>query len=296
MSDTLRALLIGDVTIDCNRMETGSYNGPGGSIYFGGKTFLNLGDRLTIVSPYGRDFPREVLGQTEWIPAQSAFIKTLMFQNIYYGNGERQQSVEVVGQTSSFFQEYVTDDIFAKKDIIFVAPLIPDIETDVFHRMTSTSHGLKILLPQGMYRRVNPDGTISPIEWKDELAVMPRFDIVVFSEKDLLHWEQKAKLWSRKESIIVVTQAQRGCIVFEKGRGTHIPAFRVFEIVDSTGSGDIFAAAFAHAFLHSQNTGKSALFANACAGLALRFSPKGLQYTLEEIYSFARSQGRDLQL
>lgn len=289
-------LLIGDVTIDQNIIEHGTYEGPGGSLYFGGNIFLSLKDNVTILSPYGKDFPKNSIQNALWIPPVPGFDKTLIFRNSF-SSGGRVQSIANVPSSHSFFNTTIKELSEKTYDIVFVAPLLPTIESDnlvVICKLEKNS--LKVLLPQGMYRKVNPDMTISKQDWKQEKEVMRDFDIVVLSEKDMIHVEEHAQKGSSKKTAIIVTQAEKGCLIFSDGKKYHVPSFSVPEIIDSTGSGDIFAAAFSHAFKSTEDLVKSATFAHAVAGFSLRKRANQLQYTVNEIRDFAQRQGRSIYL
>ncbi|MBI2616943.1 hypothetical protein HYW55_02340 [Candidatus Gottesmanbacteria bacterium] len=290
-------LIVGDVTIDQNRIETGTYVGPGGPVYFGGKTFLNLGDQVTLIAPYGEDFPKETtLTGAQWIPQTPAFKKTLVFKNILERDGERRQFVEHVSDVSNFYQTYVNDTRLRNRDILIVAPLLPRIPFHTLQTITSGKKSLRVLLPQGMYRKVLTDQSISHGELQDEEKILRMFDVVILSERDSPTALSRALSWSLVGPLVVVTKAGQGCMFFQNGIRTHVPAFTVEEIVDSTGSGDIFAAAFAHTYAKFRSAKQAAIAGHAVAGLSLRFGANQLQYRLADLYAFAQRQGRNIRL
>ena len=73
-------------------------------------------------------------------------------------------------------------------------------------------------------------------------------------------------------------------------------AYQAGPITDSTGAGDIFAAAFGFAYLKSKNIDIAAEFANASAAMSLRFKSNQLKYSLKDISKFAHDQGRRINL
>lgn len=66
---------------------------------------------------------------------------------------------------------------------------------------------------------------------------------------------------------VVVTRGAAGCEAWEGDRHLHVPAFSV-PVVDTTGAGDAFHAAYIYALLQGWPLPRRLKFANAAAGLA----------------------------
>jgi ribokinase len=69
--------------------------------------------------------------------------------------------------------------------------------------------------------------------------------------------------------IAVVTLGAEGCLLLFRGKATRIPGHRV-EAIDTTGAGDVFHGAFAHAWLGRVEPVAAARFANAAAAMKCR--------------------------
>ncbi|MDA3865870.1 MAG: ribokinase [Salinivirgaceae bacterium] len=67
---------------------------------------------------------------------------------------------------------------------------------------------------------------------------------------------------------VIVTQGEKGCLVLNENGFSSVEAFRFQDIVDSTGAGDSFNAAFAVGMLEEKTIAEACRFANAAAGLA----------------------------
>lgn len=66
--------------------------------------------------------------------------------------------------------------------------------------------------------------------------------------------------------LVVVTLGEEGALVARQGREPEAVApARPARVVDSTGAGDLFAAAFVHAWLEGAGPVEAAAYANACA-------------------------------
>lgn len=287
----ITAAIFGNLTIDHNKTESGEYIGPGGSVYFAAKTFANLGAGSTIISSYGEDFPKEMLGRTSFIPKSPDMSKTLVFHNIVR-NSERIQTVENYGKLPE-----LTKDLLLGIDLLVVAPILPNIPAATIRLLTGYySQSWKLLLPQGFYRRITEGGKIKSVNWREAEQIVPFFDIIIASDKDFPRIEEFAALWSKNGPIVIITRAEKGCHIYQRGAKLHIPAFQADKIADSTGAGDVFAAAFISAYIPNRNLVAAATFAHAAACLSLRYLPNQLQYGYREIIDFGKEKEREINL
>lgn len=71
-------------------------------------------------------------------------------------------------------------------------------------------------------------------------------------------------------SVTVIKLGEKGCILKQNGSPSiHAPAFST-NVVDTTGAGDCFVAAFLHAQMSEYSLLQSAIFANACGALSIQ--------------------------
>lgn len=286
-------LILGNLVIDHNITESGKIISPGGSAFFIAKLLENLGEKTTVVSPYGRDFPREILKSTDFYPDLPTCPKTLIFRNEIQNNGGRKQFVENTGSGSFDLVGSLPSGLFNDKKIVFVAPLLRNLNASDLRKWKKQSlNSLFVFLPQGFFREVNVNGFVMPSEWKDPEGLIKLFDIIVVSDKDWKEMESLAATWSKSGRIVVVTREANGCWVYQNGSRSEFKAFKIDKIVDSTGAGDIFAGAFSLAFLKTGDIKGSAAFANAAAGISLRFYKTDIQYGYKEINKLGCLQGR----
>lgn len=86
--------------------------------------------------------------------------------------------------------------------------------------------------------------------------------------------------------VITVTLGASGCQCFTSQESVHIPGFKV-PVIDTTGAGDTFNAAFLHQWLRGVPLSETARFANGAAALAVtRSGPKGGVNAEEDIRQF----------
>ncbi len=125
------------------------------------------------------------------------------------------------------------------------------------------------LTPQGWMRRVDCEGRVHPQAWADADALLPQTSAVVVSLEDLAGDWARAEAWAAQTPLLVVTEGRRGGVLFEAGRRVAFRAFPVPE-VDTTGAGDIFAAAFFYAVAEGTSPARAATFAACVAGHSVR--------------------------
>lgn len=285
------ALLVGNLTIDHNISDKLKYDGPGGSVFYTAKILHNLGMSVDIISPYGKDFPSDATGGIRLYPPKPQTDRTLTFSNIYSSVGKRKQEVSSL-EGSDLAGHIMSFNPIKDYDILIVAPILPNIFADCISYLTGRySSSLKILLPQGFYRKINQNNKITEVEWAESEQSVKYFDIAVVSENDGKNIHQQAKNWS-KNAKSIVTRDYLGCSIYQKNKRNDYPAYDVDGIVDSTGAGDIFSAAFGFNYLKTKDIHASADFANAAAGLSLRYHANQLQYAYKDIIKFIANTKR----
>ena len=89
--------------------------------------------------------------------------------------------------------------------------------------------------------RTLAESTFQP--WHSADLILSRADAVVLSIEDAREDESLIEGLAAVARLMVVTRGPRGCTVYRNGRAADVAAPAVSE-VDSTGAGDIFAAAF----------------------------------------------------
>jgi len=90
--------------------------------------------------------------------------------------------------------------------------------------------------------------------------------------------------------VVVVKRGPRGSAAYVGGEAFSAGAFEV-EVVDTTGAGDVFDAAFAVASWRGLGWAEALTFANACAALKVSRRGAWASPTLAEVVEFLRSRG-----
>ncbi len=120
------------------------------------------------------------------------------------------------------------------------------------------------------------DGRIHIGDWSDKKRVLPLVDILKadLTEAHALTGEADApraaraltRLGARE---VLITDGQKGSLIYVDGVATPIPAFKPTRFVDATGCGDTYMAAYLVHRLNSDDTHAAGLFAAAAASLKL---------------------------
>lgn len=293
----VKVILIGDLTIDHNERNGESYRGPGGPVYFAANIFNNFGFTPIIVSSYGADYQKIWLENFVHFPPVPNYEKTIVFRNVYKNGNPRKQFVLNADSAKPVDLISLPSEIVKECKMVFMAPLLSHYKDEYFLKLKQEEEGkLKVLLPQGMFRSVNNDGMVKRVKWKNAQNIIKNFDIIVFSKEDTENPDSLGEYWSSLGPIVVVTKDREGCSIYSDKKRTDLKAFKVDRICDSTGAGDIFASGFAFCYSKTNNIRISGNFANAAAGLSLRFHSNRLKYKLEDVISFAKEQGVKLEL
>ncbi len=231
---------IGHVTWDAFP-DQGGVMTPGGAAAFATVTARRQGIDAGIVTVAGPDYPCEEVAPLE---ARSIVQSdtTTTFENRYDSEGVRHQ--RLIARAPEIEIADVPED-WRNPDILFVGPLTQELPPDCLHWFTPR---VSCVVPQGWCRQWD-----EPLPARVNLKPMPPvgmatgWDICVMSEQEAQH--DTLLDWLAVADHVAVTQGERGAIVYRRGdpRGMHIPAATHIQDAgaETTGAGDVFAAALA---------------------------------------------------
>ncbi|MCL4339149.1 PfkB family carbohydrate kinase [Patescibacteria group bacterium] len=286
-----KALILGNLTIDHNLTERGKTISPGGSAFFCARTLRNLNFPTAVVSPFGKDFDKSVLENISLYPQSPTSLETLIFRNVLLSDKKREQFVQNL-PSAGFDSIYgIPDSLFSEKKIVMVAPILNNLTYRQISKWKEISgNAYFVLLAQGFFRKVLSSGRVAKRKWIGEGKMVQMFDLIVVSEEDYEDIDEIAARWGRDGRISIVTRAEKGSTIYSEGKVKDTAAFKVYKSVDSTGAGDVFAAAYAFMYVRTRDEVYSAVFANAAAAMSLRFSAKELQYRYEDVIKFMKGR------
>lgn len=279
----MTAVIYGNITLDRNIYQGKSYFGPGGSAFFSAKTLNNLKLPNLIVSPYGSDFPQKWLSAINIYPAKPTFQNSLTFEN-YTKFDRRTQKVFNADSATNIPIVHLPKNILHDSNLLMLATVLNNISPDdiVSIRQYINKEAIIALIAQGLFRSIDSKGIIKKVNTNIE-KFLPYIDLVFASEEDCDNIFTKAKKWSRGGTDVIITQAQKGSMLYEKGMPQKFSGFKTNNLIDSTGAGDIFAAAFCYAKIKGKDNYFASKFANATASISFSFHSNNLKFSLEEI-------------
>ncbi|MEM2282491.1 MAG: carbohydrate kinase family protein [Candidatus Hadarchaeales archaeon] len=286
----LEFLVVGHVAIDVNVFPWGVVeNVLGGAPTYSGFFLAGLGKRVGILSKVGIDFTElfpPIFGKfgldTEGLIVAGE--RSTTFQNTYDEHGNRVQVCKhlapplTVGDIPSYYTGF---------EGVYISPLGQEVSPELLAELRKRARVL-MMDPQGLFRRIGADGRVR-LESFDRLADYLKYvDIAKVGKDELAAFPGKSPAQVAEElraagaSVAVVTQGEGGCIVSDGKEIRKFPALQV-EVRDHTGAGDVFGAAFLCRYVETHDVVQSAKFANAAAGLKIRYRGAVGFPSLEEI-------------
>jgi sugar/nucleoside kinase (ribokinase family) len=163
-------------------------------------------------------------------------------------------------QTTTFFNHYTGDQriqqICAVPDILAWEAVPPPWRSAGIVHLAPLAHELLAIPPrsvfpqaligltaQGWLRAWDPAGRITPQSWQPTTAALGQVDVIVVSEEDVGGAEDQVQQWAQAGPIVALTRGSAGVTVWHSGTRSDIAAYPI-TLVDPTGAGDIWAAAF----------------------------------------------------
>ncbi len=153
--------------------------------------------------------------------------------------------------------------------ILMVCPLLDELPLDCREWFAP---GFSCLLPQGWFRTVGDGGYIE-IREPPVRDIRGRWDVIVLSEHEARTCESLAP-WRRLCTQLVVTHGERGAQVHGE-QVVDIPAVPAVTVVDDTGAGDVWAAAYCVKYVETGDTATAGRYASACAATCIAGQGRG---------------------
>ena len=231
----------------------------GGTAAYAALSARALGLRVGIVTAAGKDAPLDALDGIPVVSIPSEHSTT--FENIQTPEGRKQVLHHRAGMLS-------LEDIPAawrSASIVHVGPIAQEFAPDLPGQVPASLIGVT---PQGWLRTWNDDGHVEPCAWKQAETVLPRVGAAVISSEDVGGDEEEIEFFAHHARILAVTEAAAGVRLYWHGDQRRFPAPKVRE-VDSTGAGDIFAAAFFIRLYTTRDPWEAARFATQFAAYSV---------------------------
>ncbi|HWR83949.1 MAG TPA: PfkB family carbohydrate kinase [Candidatus Deferrimicrobium sp.] len=238
-----------------------------------------LGERVRLVGAVGDDF-------------KSQFVRDLSRYGIHY---EVLPSNQTGGFSLNYYDDYGnrTLDLLGRADpieppdpawyadarAVLIGPILGEISFADIAEIRRRFQGLFFCDPQGLLRGADGAGRIYHERTNGIEEVLGRFDIVKPNElegeiltgincRDNPYEAARIiKSWGPK--VVIITLAELGSLVYDGHDFIDIPAYRV-DLVDATGSGDVYMAGFTFEYLKTVGDLRAAgCFASATSSIMI---------------------------
>jgi sugar/nucleoside kinase (ribokinase family) len=187
--------------------------------------------------------------------------QTTTFRNIEGKQGRRQK---IIAHGRSLSVDLLPAD-WCNADVVHLAPVADEIELELLDRIRPDS---LFMTPQGWLRGWDENGDVFKKSWQNIDDALAKARATVCSFEDLDNDRSAALEMAQKTPLLVVTRSEQGAMLFLDGEKHEIDGIDV-EAVDSTGSGDIFAAVFFFELTSGSSPHQAALRANYLAACSV---------------------------
>jgi sugar/nucleoside kinase (ribokinase family) len=270
-------LVIGHLT--CDQTDEGLK--LGGTAAYAGLTAQALGMRVGIVTAWGAEVSSAPLNG---IPVISFPTETsTTFTNIMTDEGR----VQYIRSVAPQIHLNIIPDAWRNAPIVHLGPVAQEVDPGLVRYFPSALIGLT---PQGWLRGWDEQGLVHPVEWPEATFVLQRTGATVISREDVGGDETRIEEMASSSRILAVTEADQGTRLYWNGDVRRFRPPQV-ELVDDTGAGDIFAAAFFYRLYTTRDPWEAARFATLLSafsvtrrGLESIPTPEEIQTCMVEVY------------
>ncbi len=206
----------------------------GGTASYSPLTAAAFGLKSGILSSYGIDIDLSALSGIEIYRKFSE--KTTTFENIDTASGRKQYLHQIAEPLSAMD----VPETLRSSRILHLAPVADEVDAEIVELFPDAFIGLT---PQGWMRSKKADGFVGYQNWNPSESLIEKADAVVISVEDVQGDEDLISDYASSFRVLAVTEGVEGARVYWHGDVRRLRAPKV-EVMDLTGAGDIFAAAF----------------------------------------------------
>jgi sugar/nucleoside kinase (ribokinase family) len=190
---------------------------------------------------------------------------TTTFRNTYDDAGRR---VQVIGGQARPIEAEDVPEAWRSARIAHLGPIAQEL-TFGLPRQLAPGRLLGVS-PQGWMRSWDAEGhvTHSAVPVPPALLQLPESSALVLSIEDLDYSPKLLSFYVNLARLTVVTRGVEPALIFNGGTQTEAPAVPA-RVVDPTGAGDVFAAAFFILYAETEDPTDAARFAHAAAACSI---------------------------
>lgn len=244
-------LIIGHLTQDLTA------KGPalGGTASYAARTALAFGLRVGIVTSCASNIALESLKGVSISIRQSDHSTT--FENIQTPEGR----IQYLHHVASSLDDSMVPQTWRRAPIVHLAPVAQEVDPRLARAFPDSQ---VYLTPQGWLRNWNKDRRVYPTDWPEARFVLENASAAVLSIEDVQGDESRIEDMLASVRVLVVTEGARGARLYWNGDLRYFKPPPETEI-DSTGAGDVFAAAFFIRLSQTRDPWEAARFATQLA-------------------------------
>ncbi|MEX1247243.1 MAG: PfkB family carbohydrate kinase [Anaerolineales bacterium] len=268
--DSVDYLAIGHITIDLTP------DGPrlGGSAAYAALTAQALGWRVGILTAWAEDLPLGPLTDLPIINLGAEHSST--FENVYTSTGR----VQRYHGDAPFIEFHMIPQPWRNPKILHLAPVAREVSPRILKYLEDSFLGVT---PQGWLREWDDAGHVRAANWEEGEHVLSRVDAAVLGLEDVKGSAVQIERLAAACPTLVVTEGVAGATLYAQGTQHSIQAPQA-NVVDPTGAGDIFAAAFFVRLYHSSDALEAARFATQLASCSTQREGLAGVPTRDEVY------------
>lgn len=252
-------------------------DGPrlGGTATYSSLMARALGLRVGIVTSWGSELPTDALAGIPIINLPAEHSTT--FENLSTPEGR----IQTIYNVANTIDLNLIPELWLNAQIVHMGPVAQEVEPTLVRNFSNSLIGLT---PQGWLRTWDEDGRIIPTEWPEGTYVLRNSGAAVISIEDVDYDEARIEEMAGACRVLAVTEHADGVRLFWNGDVRRFRPPATTEI-DSTGAGDMFAAAFFIRLYSTRDPWEAARFATNLAAISVtRPGLEGLP-TQDEIQS-----------
>lgn len=254
-TESVDYLAIGHITRDL----TPSGARIGGTVTYAALTAQALGLRVGILTSWGEDVELGLLSSVSIANLLSENSTT--FRNVETSRG-RQQTISNV---ASNLEYHHIPDPWRNATIVHLGPVAGEVEPLMIRNLPAALIGIT---PQGWLREWDESGVVSIRKRPEVTEILEKSGAAVISVEDVSGNEQRIEDMAVACRVLAVTEGQSGVRLYWNG---DVRRFRPPEVklLDTTGAGDIFAAAFFTRLYTTRDPWEAARFATLLSAFSI---------------------------
>jgi len=239
----------------------------GGTAAYAALTANALGLRVGLVTSWGGEIP---LDQLRYFP----MVNVPTESSTTFENKETPQGrVQILHHIATPIALQAVPEIWRNTPIVHLAPIAQEVEPSIIRFFPDS---MIYITPQGWLRGWDEKGHVHSSEWPEASFVLNQAEAAIISVEDVEADEKRIEEMVVACRVFAVTEGKEGALIYWHG---DMRRFRPPEVeeLDSTGAGDIFAAAFIHRLHKTRDPWEAARFANELAAASVtRFGLDGV--------------------